>query len=60
MNNEKNKIWWVIIYPLEANEAANRKEEERCLEETEKLIKSWHMPVAGLIVEPVQAEGYFI
>lgn len=47
-----------LKYPLEANEAANRKEEERCLAETEKLIKTWHIPVAGVIVEPVQAEGY--
>lgn len=46
-----------LKYPLEANEAANRKEEERCLAETERLIKTWHMPVCGLIVEPVQAEG---
>jgi len=46
-----------LKYPLEANEAANRKEEERCLAETERLIKTWHIPVAGLIVEPVQAEG---
>jgi len=46
-----------LKYPLEANVSHNRKEEERCLEEVEKLIRTWHVPVAGVIVEPVQAEG---
>eukprot|EP00026_Physarum_polycephalum_P006335 Phypoly_transcript_06377.p1 GENE.Phypoly_transcript_06377~~Phypoly_transcript_06377.p1 ORF type:complete len:499 (+),score=106.12 Phypoly_transcript_06377:72-1568(+) len=46
-----------LKYPLAENEAYNRKEEQRCLDETERLIKSWHIPVAGVIVEPVQAEG---
>ncbi|EFA80836.1 histidine kinase [Heterostelium album PN500] len=46
-----------LKYPLEQNAAANRAEEDRCLADVERLIKSWHIPVAGLIVEPIQAEG---
>jgi len=46
-----------LKYPLEENVEHNRKEEERCLAEVERLIKTWHIPVAGVIVEPVQAEG---
>lgn len=46
-----------LKYPLEKNVEANRKEEEKCLAEVEHLIKTWHIPVAGVIVEPVQAEG---
>eukprot|EP01098_Paradermamoeba_levis_P003627 TRINITY_DN1627_c0_g1_i1.p1 TRINITY_DN1627_c0_g1~~TRINITY_DN1627_c0_g1_i1.p1 ORF type:complete len:521 (-),score=166.28 TRINITY_DN1627_c0_g1_i1:108-1592(-) len=46
-----------LQYPLEKHQEANRKEEDRCLEEAAKLIKTWHIPVAGLIVEPIQAEG---
>eukprot|EP01113_Clastostelium_recurvatum_P020270 TRINITY_DN2406_c0_g1_i1.p1 TRINITY_DN2406_c0_g1~~TRINITY_DN2406_c0_g1_i1.p1 ORF type:complete len:503 (+),score=157.80 TRINITY_DN2406_c0_g1_i1:157-1509(+) len=49
----------LLRYPLEdpANAAFNKKEEARCLEEVDRLIKSWHIPVAGVIVEPIQAEG---
>jgi 4-aminobutyrate aminotransferase/(S)-3-amino-2-methylpropionate transaminase len=48
-----------LLYPLEENVEANRKEEDRCLAELEKVIKDWakKSPVAGVIVEPVQAEG---
>ncbi|KYQ89293.1 hypothetical protein DLAC_11797 [Tieghemostelium lacteum] len=46
-----------LKYPLEAHEAENRAIENKCLQEVEHLIKTWHVPVAGLIVEPVQAEG---
>ncbi|GAM26467.1 hypothetical protein SAMD00019534_096420 [Acytostelium subglobosum LB1] len=46
-----------LKYPLEQHEKENRQEEDRCLAEVEKLIKTWHIPVAGLIVEPIQAEG---
>jgi 4-aminobutyrate aminotransferase/(S)-3-amino-2-methylpropionate transaminase len=44
-------------YPLDVNADHNRREEERCLKEVEHLIKTWPIPVAGLIVEPIQAEG---
>jgi len=46
-----------LKYPLDKFESENRKEEDRCLAETERLIKEWHVPVAGVIVEPIQAEG---
>ncbi|KAE8133229.1 pyridoxal phosphate-dependent transferase [Aspergillus pseudotamarii] len=31
----------------------------RCLHEIEHVIDSWHCPVAGIIVEPIQSEGGF-
>jgi 4-aminobutyrate aminotransferase/(S)-3-amino-2-methylpropionate transaminase len=46
-----------LKYPLEQNVEANAAEEQRCLEEVEKIIKSWPHPVAAVIVEPVQSEG---
>lgn len=44
-------------YPLEENEEANRKEDDRCLKIVEDLITSWHIPVAALLIEPIQSEG---
>ncbi|CEP64138.1 4-aminobutyrate transaminase LALA0_S10e03312g [Lachancea lanzarotensis] len=44
-------------YPLAENEAANRAEDDRCLKIVEDLIKSWSIPVAALIIEPIQSEG---
>ncbi|KAK9779940.1 putative 4-aminobutyrate aminotransferase [Seiridium cardinale] len=44
-------------YPLERYEAENEAEEKRCLQAVEELIKTWHCPVAALIVEPIQSEG---
>ncbi|KAH7371942.1 aminotransferase class-III-domain-containing protein [Pyrenochaeta sp. MPI-SDFR-AT-0127] len=46
-----------LKYPLEEHAAENAKEEQRCLEETERLIKEWHHPPAAVIVEPIQSEG---
>lgn len=49
-----------LKYPLEDFESENRAEERRCLEEVENLIDEWNKkgePVAGVIVEPIQAEG---
>lgn len=46
-----------LKYPLEDNVDYNRAEEERCLAEVEKTIKSWPNPVAAIIVEPIQSEG---
>lgn len=46
-----------LSYPLEQNEEANKAEEARCLAAVEELIKTWHCPVAALIVEPIQSEG---
>ncbi|KAG7899599.1 hypothetical protein KL907_004951 [Ogataea polymorpha] len=44
-------------YPLEANEEFNKKEDERCLSIVEEYFKTWHCPIAGVIVEPIQSEG---
>lgn len=48
-------------YPLEANVAFNAKQDEDCLKEVDQLYGVWRdekkMPVAGIVVEPVQSEG---
>ncbi|MFT7812130.1 4-aminobutyrate aminotransferase, mitochondrial-like [Arapaima gigas] len=49
-----------LRYPLEAFVRENAQEEARCLEETEDLIAKWAQkgkPVAGIVIEPIQAEG---
>ncbi|KAH7339237.1 4-aminobutyrate aminotransferase [Pyrenochaeta sp. MPI-SDFR-AT-0127] len=46
-----------LQYPLEAHEGENSREEAGCLEETEQLIKTFHNPVAAVVVEPIQSEG---
>ncbi|KAJ1530693.1 hypothetical protein ONE63_005559 [Megalurothrips usitatus] len=50
----------VYKYPLEDNERENRAEDERCLAEVEDLFEQWKKKgcdVAGITVEPIQAEG---
>ncbi|SCV02577.1 LAME_0H02960g1_1 [Lachancea meyersii CBS 8951] len=44
-------------FPLTENDAANRAEDDRCLKIVEHLITSWSIPVAALIIEPIQSEG---
>lgn len=46
-----------LKYPLADFAAENAAEEQRCLEETERLITSFHHPVAAVVIEPVQSEG---
>ncbi|KXJ84730.1 aminotransferase class-III [Microdochium bolleyi] len=46
-----------LKYPLEKYTFENAAEEQRCLNEVERLITSWRFPVAGLVVEPIQSEG---
>ncbi|KAL2105686.1 hypothetical protein VUR80DRAFT_7924 [Thermomyces stellatus] len=46
-----------LKYPLDKHADENAAEEKRCLEEVERLITTWHCPVAALIVEPIQSEG---
>jgi len=46
-----------IKYPLSEHAKENSEEEARCLAETEELIKTFHNPVAAVIVEPIQSEG---
>jgi 4-aminobutyrate aminotransferase/(S)-3-amino-2-methylpropionate transaminase len=44
-------------YPLDENVEHNQKVEQQCLDEAEKLIKTWKSPVAAVVIEPVQSEG---
>jgi len=48
-----------LKYPLDDHKQENEAEENRCLEIVEDLIEQWKSksPVAGLIIEPIQAEG---
>uniref|UniRef100_H2TN05 4-aminobutyrate aminotransferase n=1 Tax=Takifugu rubripes TaxID=31033 RepID=H2TN05_TAKRU len=49
-----------LQYPLEEFTRENGQEEARCLEEVEDLIVKWRQrgkPVAGIVIEPIQAEG---
>nr|XP_006819195.1 PREDICTED: 4-aminobutyrate aminotransferase, mitochondrial-like [Saccoglossus kowalevskii] len=49
-----------LKYPLERYEQENRANELRCLDEVVKLITDYNSrgrKVAGLIIEPIQAEG---
>lgn len=47
----------MLKYPLEQFEAENAAEEKRCLEEAERIIQTYHNPVAAVVIEPVQSEG---
>ncbi|KAG7192083.1 4-aminobutyrate transaminase [Scheffersomyces spartinae] len=44
-------------YPLSENEAYNKEEDKRCLTIVEDIFKSWAIPIAALLVEPIQSEG---
>lgn len=44
-------------YPLDKHVEENKKEDERCLAIVDTIFKTWHCPVAGLLVEPIQSEG---
>ncbi|XP_068674963.1 4-aminobutyrate aminotransferase, mitochondrial-like isoform X1 [Montipora foliosa] len=49
-----------LKYPLDKHHKENRAEEERCLELTKQAIMDSNKagkPVAGIIIEPIQAEG---
>ncbi|KAJ0401258.1 hypothetical protein P43SY_010982 [Pythium insidiosum] len=56
-----------LRYPLDAHQAANEAEEARCLDEVERLLRENHRAadsaptstsrIAGMVVEPIQAEG---
>ncbi|XP_026021685.1 4-aminobutyrate aminotransferase, mitochondrial [Astatotilapia calliptera] len=49
-----------LQYPLDEFTRDNAEEEARCLEEVEDLIVKWRQkgkPVAGIVIEPIQAEG---
>nr|NVI72110.1 putative 4-aminobutyrate aminotransferase, mitochondrial-like protein [Cucujiformia] len=47
-------------YPLEDNVSENKDQDKKCLEEVEDLFDKFckkGVPVAGVIVEPIQSEG---
>jgi len=48
-----------LQYPLNQNQEANEAEEKRCIDQVRDLVihQQSTQPVAGLIVEPIQAEG---
>ena len=46
-----------IKHPYSEFEAENREEENRCLEEVERILKTNKKAIAGVIIEPVLAEG---
>ncbi|KAF2397075.1 4-aminobutyrate aminotransferase [Trichodelitschia bisporula] len=48
-----------LRYPLDdpANADFNKAEEQRCLDEVEHLIKTFHAPPAAVVIEPIQSEG---
>ncbi|XP_076818755.1 4-aminobutyrate aminotransferase, mitochondrial-like [Clavelina lepadiformis] len=48
-----------LKYPLEEYGRENAQEEARCLAMVEDLIDKWKdtRPVAGMVIEPIQAEG---
>jgi 4-aminobutyrate aminotransferase/(S)-3-amino-2-methylpropionate transaminase len=46
-----------LKYPLQEHVKENEAEEKRCLEEAEHIIKTYHNPVAAVVVEPIQSEG---
>ncbi|TPX34372.1 4-aminobutyrate---2-oxoglutarate transaminase [Synchytrium microbalum] len=47
----------IIKHPYAANEAANKAAEAKSLAEMESIIKNAKIPVAALIIEPIQGEG---
>ena len=47
----------LLKYPLEEHAEENRKIEQASLDEVEHLIKTWHLPPAAVVVEPIQSEG---
>ena len=46
-----------LKYPLADHVAENSKTEQECIDEVEHLIKTWHLPPAAVVVEPIQSEG---
>lgn len=47
----------VMKYPLDQHAKENAEEEQRCLQEAERIMKEFHNPVAAVVIEPVQSEG---
>lgn len=50
----------VYQYPLEENVRENQAEDQRCLAEVQELYEKYDkkgIPVAGIVIEPIQSEG---
>lgn len=47
----------MLKYPLDQHAEENAREEQRCLQEVDHLITSYHSPPAAVVVEPIQSEG---
>ncbi|KAJ9137564.1 4-aminobutyrate aminotransferase [Pleurostoma richardsiae] len=46
-----------LKYPLDENSRDNDAAEKSSLEEVERLITTYHLPPAAVVVEPIQSEG---
>lgn len=46
-----------LQYPLYQFESENAAEEQRCIDEVERIISNAEKPVAAVVVEPIQSEG---
>ncbi|KAG6027250.1 hypothetical protein E4U41_000993 [Claviceps citrina] len=46
-----------LRYPLDRHAEANARAEQASLDEVEHLIRTWHLPPAAVVVEPIQSEG---
>ncbi|KAJ2389706.1 4-aminobutyrate transaminase [Coemansia sp. RSA 2611] len=46
-----------LRYPLDKHAGENAQEEKRCVEALERILRTHPVPVAAVIVEPVQSEG---
>ncbi|CAM1506190.1 Fc.00g058310.m01.CDS01 [Cosmosporella sp. VM-42] len=46
-----------LKYPLNEHVAENEAEEDRCLQEVERVISNFHNPVVAAVIEPIQSEG---
>lgn len=44
-------------YPLDKYQEENKKEDDRCLQIVKDIYSSWSVPIAGLLIEPIQSEG---
>lgn len=44
-------------YPLDQHVEENAKAEQASLDEVEHLIKTWRLPPAAVVIEPIQSEG---
>jgi 4-aminobutyrate aminotransferase/(S)-3-amino-2-methylpropionate transaminase len=47
----------ILKYPLDQNIIYNKEEEERCVLLVKNVIKNNDIPIAGIIIEPIQSEG---